>query len=237
MITAFAITGQEPILYTWTGPNGLTATGASIFDLGVGTYTVVAKDNKGCEITESYELTQPDPVTIEPLISPVFSSGFNLSGFRSGDGVIGAPVVNGGTKPYSYLWSATNGYTSTSGNNQLNLMAGEYTLVVADANMCSATTKVTLTQPFILEIPNGISPNGDGFNDYLTIRGLDDFPNNKLLVFNRWGNKVYEEKNYRNSDPWYGLNNHGDEVVEGTYFIVVELQGGENLKGYLEIRR
>ena len=110
-------------------------------------------------------------------------------------------------------------------------------LVVTDANMCTDTAYITLTEPDILEMPNGISPNGDGFNDFFTVRGLENYPNNRLLVFNRWGNQVYEEQNYRNSNPWYGTNQDGEELAEGTYFVVVELDGADNLKGYLEIRR
>lgn len=237
MITAYAVAGQEPITYAWTGPNGFTTSGESIFDLVAGTYTVIVQDNKGCEVIESYDLTQPDPLVIAPLESPVFSTGFNLSKFQSGDGIINAPEVNGGTKSYAYQWTADNGYTSTSGNHQFNLMAGDYMLVVIDANMCTDTVYTTLTEPIPLEMPNGISPNGDGINDYFTVRGLEDYPNNRLLVFNRWGNQVFEEKNYRNSDPWYGTNKHGDQLPEGTYYVVVELQGSDNLKGYLEIRR
>ena len=74
-------------------------------------------------------------------------------------------------------------------------------------------------------------------NDALIVRGLEDFPNNKLLVFNRWGNQVYEETNYRNNSPWFGVNNGGEELPEGTYYVVVELEGRDALRGYLEVRR
>lgn len=237
MIAMTIISGEEPIQYSWTGPDGFTAEGEAIFDLKAGSYTVVAVDAKGCEIEDVFEVKQPEKLEIEPLESPVFSNGLNLSNFQSGDGIIYAPVVKGGTKPFIYNWSADNGYTSNSGNNQLNLMAGDYILIVKDAHSCSDTAFITLTEPIPLEIPNGISPNGDGFNDYFIVRGLDNYPVNRLLVFNRWGNKVYEEKNYKNSDPWYGTNTHGDELPDGTYYVVVELQGADALKGYLEIRR
>ncbi|NEN23481.1 T9SS type B sorting domain-containing protein [Cryomorpha ignava] len=237
MINAFVVTGQEPVVYSWTGPNGFAAVGSSIFDIEAGDYTVTAQDANGCEITETYTVDQPERLVIKPLTSPVFSNGFNLSDFQSGDGIIDGPRVNGGTPSLAYVWTSDNGYTSQSGNNQLNLEAGTYMLVVTDANMCTDTAYITLTEPEVLEMPNGISPNGDGFNDFFTVRGLENYPNNRLLVFNRWGNQVYEEQNYRNSNPWYGTNQDGDELAEGTYFVVVELDGADNLKGYLEIRR
>lgn len=237
MVNAFVLTGMEPVTYTWTGPNGFTDTTASIFDIEAGDYTLTVQDANGCIVTETYTVDQPELLLIKPLTSPVYSNGFNLSNFQSADGIIDGPDVNGGTMPYAYDWSSDNGYTSQSGNNQLNLAAGTYVLVVTDANMCTDTAYITLTQPEVLEMPNGISPNGDGFNDFFTVRGLESYPNNRVLVFNRWGNQVYEEQNYRNSNPWYGTNQDGGNLAEGTYFVVVELDGADNLKGYLEIRR
>src|SRR5690606_3938287 len=202
MMNIFVITGEEPVTYSWTGPNGFTASGSSIFDIEAGDYTVTAQDANGCVLTETYTVNQPDRLIIKPLTSPVYSNGFNLSDFQAGDGIIDGPRVNGGTQSYSFNWTSENGYTSQSSNNLLNLDADTYMLVVTDANMCTDTAYITLTEPDILEMPNGISPNGDGFNDFFTVRGLENYPNNKLLVFNRWGNQVYEEQNYRNSNPW-----------------------------------
>lgn len=135
------------------------------------------------------------------------------------------------------FYEADNGYTSTGFGDKGGLEAGYYTVVVLDAHLCEDTARIRLTEPVPIELPNGISPNGDGFNDYLHVRGLEGFPVNHLMVFNRWGNKVYEEKNYRNSNPWYGTNEDGDEIPEGTYFVIVELEGHDTLKGYLEVRR
>ena len=229
--------GSEPVDFAWSGPDGFSASGPGIENLIAGDYELVAEDANGCETVASYTVSQPDSLIIEPLFSPFYSNGFNLSGFESGDGIIEEPEVVGGTEPYDYAWSSDNGYQSDSPLNQLNLAAGTYALVVVDQNMCSDTAFITLTQPIPLELPNGVSPNGDGFNDALIVRGLEDYPQNKLIVFNRWGNEVYEESNYRNSSPWFGVNNSGEAIPEGTYFVVVELEGADALRGYLELRR
>lgn len=229
--------GAEPVEFSWSGPDGFSANTPEIENLVAGDYDLLAEDANGCETIVTYTVTQPDSLIIEPLFSPFYDNGFNLSGFESGDGVIQEPEVNGGTDPYNYMWSSDNGYQSDSPLNQLNLEAGTYVLVVTDQNMCTDTAFITLTQPIPLELPNGISPNGDGFNDALIVRGLEDYPKNKLIVFNRWGNEVYEESNYRNSSPWFGVNNGGEEIPEGTYFVVVELEGADALRGYLEVRR
>jgi len=236
-IEVTVLEGTEPVEFVWLGPDDYTATGPVISNLASGIYDLAALDANGCGFSDMISVPEPDSLIIEPLFSPFYSNGFNLSGFESGDGIIEEPEVNGGTLPYDYLWSADNGYQSDSPLNQLNLAAGTYSLIVTDQNMCTDTAFITLTQPIPLELPNGISPNGDGFNDGLLVRGLEDYPQNKLIVFNRWGNEVYEESNYRNSSPWFGVNNGGEEIPEGTYFVVVELEGADALRGYLELRR
>ena len=51
-------------------------------------------------------------------------------------------------------------------------------------------------------IPEGFTPNSDGINDYFEITGIDNYPENELLIFNRWGNLVYKAKPYKND--WNG---------------------------------
>lgn len=68
-----------------------------------------------------------------------------------------------------------------------------------------------------LKIPNAFTPNGDGVNDYFEIRGLELFPANRLIVFNRWGNEIYRSSNYRND--W-----SGSDLSEGTYYYALELR-------------
>ena len=65
-------------------------------------------------------------------------------------------------------------------------------------------------------VPNVITPNGDGMNDVLVFENLEHFPNNKLVIFNRWGQKLYEKVGYQND--W-----GGEEYNDGTYFFILEL--------------
>lgn len=229
--------GGSPVSYQWTGPEDFTASGDLIGGLFAGEYTVTATAANGCQVTETYELEEPDSLFISEVFSPVFGNGHNVSTFQGSDGIIEEPEITGGTEPYHLYYFADNGYAAEGFGDKGGLEAGWYTIVVLDAHLCEDTVRLELTEPVPIELPNGISPNGDGFNDYLKVRGLEDFPVNRLLVFNRWGNQVYEESNYRNDDPWYGTNQDGEELPEGTYFVIVELEGHDNLKAYLEIRR
>jgi gliding motility-associated-like protein len=92
----------------------------------------------------------------------------------------------------------------------------------------------------IIDISNGVSPNGDGMNDFLEITNLDAYPGNSLSIYNRWGDKVYQLSPYNNE--WNGQNNvggiGGEELPAGTYFYILELDEDQDpIKGYIELKR
>ena len=74
--------------------------------------------------------------------------------------------------------------------------------------------------------PNGFSPNGDGVNDTWVIKNLELYPDNELIIFNRWGNEVFSVKGYRND--WSGDSNSkftiGNGLPVGTYFYVLKIR-------------
>lgn len=79
------------------------------------------------------------------------------------------------------------------------------------------------------ELPNTITPNGDGLNealvfDILLSNPAEEFPNNELIVFNRWGDIVYQAKPYANN--WQGTNSDGKELPHGTYYYILRLDIG-----------
>ena len=88
-------------------------------------------------------------------------------------------------------------------------------------------------------VPNGITPNGDQVNDYFVIPILEerpeDFPNSEMIIFNRWGDIVYQAQPYLND--WGGTNEAGKELPQGTYYYVLrlDLNAGEILKGDVTI--
>jgi gliding motility-associated-like protein len=89
--------------------------------------------------------------------------------------------------------------------------------------------------------PEGFSPNGDGVNDLYIIRGIENYPNNTFVIFNRWGNKVFDAKPYTNT--WDGTNQFGvrignDQLPVGTYFYILDLgDGSAVIKGYIYLNR
>ncbi|MCP4120126.1 MAG: T9SS type B sorting domain-containing protein, partial [Bacteroidetes bacterium] len=87
-----------------------------------------------------------------------------------------------------------------------------------------------------LVVFNGFSPNGDGVNDAFTILGIEGFPENELLVFNRWGNEVYYQSGYSNANAWDGTWD-GKDLPDGTYFYILDDGEGNKYSGYIQIMR
>lgn len=129
-------------------------------------------------------------------------------------------------------------------NNKLLTAVGMYTDTLININACDSIIilKLNITQPELtIEIPQGFSPNGDGVNDLFVIKNIDNYPNNHILIFNRWGNKLFEAKPYLNN--WDGSSqinssDTGNIPPNGTYYYILELgDGSKARKGWLWIER
>ncbi len=92
-----------------------------------------------------------------------------------------------------------------------------------------------------LEIFTAVSPNGDGLNDTFRIDGLAKFPDNELLIYNRWGVLVYQQKAYHEHQNFAGTSegratiSAKDKLPTGTYYYVLLLDGEKDRAGYLYI--
>lgn len=83
-------------------------------------------------------------------------------------------------------------------------------------------------------IYNAISPNGDGYNDFFRIENIEQFPDNEVKIFNRWGNLVFQARSYDNT--WDGRY-EGKKLPDGTYFYRILLGDGRQFSGFLQIHR
>ena len=118
--------------------------------------------------------------------------------------------------PHQWQWN--NG---TSENTLSNLTSGDYLLIVTDANDCTAEFAFAVGQNCELRVEDVISPNGDGENDNWVVIGIDQFPENEVAIFNRWGQEVWTKKGYNNE--WTGTNEDGDLLPVGAYYFVLKL--------------
>lgn len=88
---------------------------------------------------------------------------------------------------------------------------------------------------------NAVSPNDDGLNDFFRLEYIDvieDTRENTVMIYNRWGDVVFEVSNYDNvSRVFNGRNKNGNKLPPGTYFYVIKFSSGrEGKQGYLEMR-
>jgi len=93
-----------------------------------------------------------------------------------------------------------------------------------------------------VEVFNGITPDGDGLNDFLFIKYIDVIEgalNNRVTILNRWGDVVFEINNYDNlSNIFTGQSNAGKDLPSGTYFYKIEFQGAlSTLTGFITLKR
>ncbi len=92
-----------------------------------------------------------------------------------------------------------------------------------------------------LGVYKAFSPNGDGINDQWNIDKIEQYPENSVLVFDRWGSIIFQADGYNNENVvWDGTGNHGKNptkgmVPAGTYFYNIRIQGYGSLKGYVEL--
>ncbi|MBK7684379.1 MAG: T9SS type A sorting domain-containing protein [Bacteroidetes bacterium] len=130
-ITSTVTGGSSPYQYSL---NGTTYQASNIFtSLAAGHYTIYAKDNNGCIHTKSILVTAPN-------VPQTLSATITNSSCGNSNGIILA-AATGGIAPLQYSINGTTFQASTSFNL---LAAGNYTLTVRDANLCTRTTNATV---------------------------------------------------------------------------------------------
>jgi gliding motility-associated-like protein len=103
-----------------------------------------------------------------------------------------------------------------------------YYVSITDVNGCSDTASVLITvleNILTIVVPNLLTPNSDGFNDYLSITNIDTYPNNELHIFNSYGQVIYQASPYTND--WYATFG-GSQLPDGTYFYILNLNDPVN---------
>lgn len=120
----------------------------------------------------------------------------------------------------SWLWNFGDSSISVLQNpSHTFIQPGTYNVcftLVTDEN-CTDTICQTITViPAEIITPNVVTPNHDGLNDLLVFSFLEFYPDNELLIYNRWGTLLYQTKNYKND--W-----NGSKYSDGTYYYVLKI--------------
>ena len=139
------------------------------------------------------------------------------------------------------VWSIISGTcvfsdTSYARTSVDNLSVGENKFLWTVTNgVCPASRDTVLVIVHDLIIKTLITPNMDGRNDYFVLRGLSTLGKTELVIFDRRGVQVYNNRNYDNL--WNGVDYKGNPLPDDTYFCVIKTGNGKTVNGYIVIRR
>jgi gliding motility-associated-like protein len=139
------------------------------------------------------------------------------------DGVImqGESYQLSGSGSGTFLWTPGSTLTDVFSSNPYASPSSTttYILAVTDGD-CIAYDEVTVVVNQTVTPYNTFTPNGDGINDEWVILEIENFPDARVLVYTRWGQKVFSSSGY--STPWDGTN-RGLPLPAATYYYVIEL--------------
>ncbi len=184
---------------------------------------VTVVGSNGCSTDTS------DYIIIDVIPTPTVTVGPDTT-IQLGQSVQLYSIVSG-VSSLVYLWTPDSSLSVAtipnpvySGSDSIILQ-----LTVSDDNGCVATAFDTINVyvPDNVVLPNVITPNGDGKNDQWVLNPKIDLVGSHLVIFNRWGEVVYETWNYAND--WGGTyKSTGQKVPDGTYYYVLTVPAQDN---------
>lgn len=177
-----------------------------------GTYSVKVTNNFGCENTDTVLVSYS---TLGEIVSVNINNN-------------SATVILSATGNYEYsldnfIWQDSNMFN--------NLSLGEYTVYVRTKSGCIIGQK----NFSIFNIPNTITPNGDGFNDRWKIAGLENYPGTEVNVYDRRGLPIFKETITKKPLDWDGKLN-GIPISTGNYWYTIKVADGRIYTGWLLIK-
>ena len=193
--------------------NGVDA--PTIFASDYGFYTLTYTDSL-CNVDKSMEI-QFKKFAWTDLVADTICVGtsITLNAFQSQND--------------TYLWN-----TGSSSSSIVVSDSGWYSVTVE--NECNSHYEEVYIPTVVCDcwIPNIITTNGDGQNDFLFIDCIQYVESNRIEIFNRWGGLVYSKDNYNND--WYGTSNAGDRLNDGTYFYILYIHDTDKVyKGFIQV--
>ena len=214
--------GNQPFTYSWTNSN---ETNISLVDTSPGSYTLTVTDVNGCT-------TAFGPTILNTPTGPTASFTWSPQQPSENSQVVFTDNSTGTIVNYS--WSI-NGQSYTGEQVEFTVIEGDYTiqLTVTDDNGCSDTYTITLPVFDGLAIPNVMTINNDGVNDFFLIEGLKS--ETSLTILNRWGEIVFSTNNYQND--WTGRDRSGALLTEGVYTYVLNTPNDKLKHGFIHLVR
>ena len=218
------------IFYKWTPSAGLnndSIPNPVATPLQTTTYTVHVS-NGGC--TDSSQT-----VTITVNKNPVANAGPNITLFQGQSAELNGTIQ--GDNITNFFWSPATYLNDPTSLTPITTPTGDitYTLTAVSQTCGTSTSSVLVRLYKKITIPNTFSPNNDGINDYWDIDALVTYPESSILVYDRYGQQVFQSIGY--ARPWDGTYN-GSPVPPGTYYYIIDLKNNTpKLAGWVLIVR
>jgi len=229
-----SIQSALPYATSWTGPNGFTSNLEDLTGLDSGVYilTVSVACNKA-------------PVIEDPNLNAARSSAVELDLLE----IISDPNDNLNPASVAITQMPESGAIATLSTDlvltlQYNAnFQGTDQMRIRACDFMNACTENTLTIAVDVEggvvVYNAVAPNSPGDNKFMRIEHLPEV--NRVSIFNRWGDKVFEVDGYENGVPgkrFEGFSSVGKVLPTGTYFYKIETSDSPNaLTGYLSLKQ
>ena len=199
--------------FEWKNENGETLSVKQNFTLSrIGTYSLtVYKSENGIECSNSKSFTVVNP---EP---PRFGN-ITVNTEDETNNIVTVNVI--GNSTYEFSLDNTSFFGSGSLHSFTNVAAGLRTVFVRDLNYCEQSIQVNVS---VIGFQDYFTPNGDGKNDYWTIKGLDEsnFKSVNVKVYNRFGKIIFSMTDF-SSMGWNG-NYNGKPLTANTYWFKAEI--------------
>jgi len=236
------------ISYTWTLPPGTTITsGAGTNSIGVDFSLVATSGNITAYATNLCGDGEPSPsyfITVD--LSPTADAGPDQSILYATSARLSG-TVDQGSGTYAYDWEpAALLIDNTISQPETVILTTDttFTLTITDLiTGCkgSDSVRVKVAPPENVDdcivIHNVITPNGDGMNDAWIIDCIEEYPDNKVVIYNRWGNEVNTFEKYNNtSEVWKGTNHKGNLLPDGTYYYILTIKNAGTHSGWVILR-
>ncbi|RME16638.1 MAG: gliding motility-associated C-terminal domain-containing protein, partial [Bacteroidetes bacterium] len=233
-----------PFVINSTGGYGETGGISLYFNVGE---TFLSTINNGTNIITQGFL-QPDGGKFNLLANYKVTS---VSCVGKSDGSILLTKSHTGIVPqalnYQTFWSDPTLCPSKNCDVVDSLSPGTYSVMIVAYDGATPIDTVVLNnlvvspsdQPCKIKVFTYISPNNDGQNDFFYIENIEEYPDNTVQIFNRWGQEIIFIKNYDNQENAWGSKKYPINVPGGTYYYVIDLDGkGKNImKGFIELIR
>ncbi len=198
-------------------------------------YTVGASASKNLLASDDFATTQGGLVSGNVLGNDKSSTGSALTA---------TAVTNVDPAKGSFSLSPSGAYTFTPAAGYVGPVDIIYSVCSADGICTKATLHITVLPVPDMIAPQAITPNGDGKNDTLIFRGLPALNiENRLTIYNRWGNIVFSTGNYQNNwsgqtDSAFGALATDSQLPDGTYYYILDFFGARpNLGNYVYLDR